>query len=527
MSFYKNATDCTFNGKTIPDPRIKLSCTVHAESPFLTRSLKTSLCASHLQYEHLSEVNEGLWWPERLKCTKTTYKIDLLGRDHKEATGALPYRIAAWERDFVQYSNQYSSYFTFLSPLLKYSRHPNLVHLYGFNRQKSNVVPLMQAWEDCSPIVKLFIHYSVGPSEEMPSDLRYGGYTSGTSGTSLPFSLYYDEAGLKRYIIERKNPPVLTPLFTGIFYSYCLNDFTSTESTCLPSVLLQGHDGLRQKLIGSFKNMDQSYSYTLEPWRCDLYDNGKLLGTGWTRFHYESYIGKEFQLLVHCSPEATQRIYNAWFHQKYYLNVVKEDAFDQFGKQISCLKKDWCPESGSAEHEAAKYIQECQGFDPLTQDYARACEFPLIEMLSPLEHFHPNDLAEENQEALDAWYDAEETLSKMSGSESVYEDASSQLQRISDDSDLGSLEGDSLFNGESDDPASQALELNPSLGSALIAGCKPSSWLGAYLIQENITSWMDFAGGLIPTSQTPVVREYTPFVGFVPNVSIWIGIKLE
>ncbi|THV01325.1 hypothetical protein K435DRAFT_793402 [Dendrothele bispora CBS 962.96] len=102
---------------------------------------------------------------------------------------------------------------------------------------------------------------------------------------------------------------------------------------------------------------------------------------------------------------------------------------------------------------------------------------------------------EEDQKALDMWSDAEETLSNRSDSESVYEDASSQLQTILfpipsveqklngtnpdilDDSDLGSFEADSSFNKESDNPTSQTLGLNPSLGSALIAGCKPSSWL--------------------------------------------------
>ncbi|THU78689.1 hypothetical protein K435DRAFT_876356 [Dendrothele bispora CBS 962.96] len=82
------------------------------------------------------------------------------------------------------------------------------------------------------------------------------------------------------------------------------------------------------------------------------------------------------------------------------------------------------------QYEAAKYLQEIQGFDPLTQDYARFCGLPLLEMFSPLEHFHLNDLTEEYQGALDAWSDAKETLSNMSDSESVYEGASSQLQNV-------------------------------------------------------------------------------------------------
>ncbi|THU88858.1 hypothetical protein K435DRAFT_303165 [Dendrothele bispora CBS 962.96] len=310
------------------------------------------------------------------------------------------------------------------------------------------------------------------------------------------------------------------------------------------------------------------------------------------RFHYESYIGKEFQLRVDCSPESTERIWNAWFHQKQYcLNAIKEDVFDHLDVItkltlhlqdsidnrvvehpvvmprnvylfIAPVTLNRCPESGSTEvrwltngrdhyfwsfdlsgstplsrrvcntfglpnyrtnvelegpisfdyqHEAAKYLQEIQGFDLLTQDYAQACGLPLLGMLSPFEDSHPNvvelDLTEEDQEVLDVWFDAEETLSDESDSVSVYGNASSQLQipfpipgaeqklnwttpRISDDSDSGGFKGDFSFNEESDDDsASQAFGLNPSFGSALTTGCKPSSWLRAYLIQRNVESW--------------------------------------
>ncbi|THU78693.1 hypothetical protein K435DRAFT_811340 [Dendrothele bispora CBS 962.96] len=565
-SFYKKATNCTFNGKIFnvvgnlnfmgnsgSEDQI-VSHGARGESIFdEVGSLKTGLCAFHLQYEYLSEVNEEIWWPERLNCTKTTYKIDLLGQGHKEATSALPYRIAVrytgkdayavWEQDFVKYSNQ----------------HPNFVHLYGFNGQKSspslifcdNVVPFMQVWEDCSSIVKLHIHYSLTNAVFIRCDT--GEICFGSQGPS------------------KKRPSDL-------------------------ELLWQGHDGLRQKLIGSFKNLDQSYSYTLEPWICgyNYVENGKLLGTGWTQFYYESYIGKEFRFHVNCSHEATQRICNAWFHQKqYYLNEVNKDAFGRFGKQILFLKKDWCPESGSTEarwltngrdhyfwsfdpsgsiplsrgacntlglpkyrtsissmvhnlfdyqYEAAEYLQEIQRFDPLTQDYTRACGLPLFEMFSPLEHFHLNDLTEEDQGALDAWSDAKETLSNMSDSESVYKGASSQLQTIPfpipsaeqrlnwttpeilEDPDLECFEGDVSLNEESDDLVSRAfgIGIDHSLGLALITGCRPSLWLDAYLIEENITSWMDFVGDLKPASRTLVLKGYTPFVGFVPTVSIWM-----
>ncbi|THU91843.1 hypothetical protein K435DRAFT_967950 [Dendrothele bispora CBS 962.96] len=608
--------------------------------------------------QQLSEVNEELWWPERLKCTKTTYKIDLLGRRYKEATSALPYRIAVhytgkdayavWEQDLVKYSNQ----------------HPNLVHLYGFNRQKSNpslifcddVIPFMQVWEDCSPIVKWCIDYSyfdaaykvkrdmIGhenlqnavfircdtgeicfgsqqSSKPIPSRLYDYGFFSEIPGISLPFSLYRDEAGLEKYLLGmmgQKNPqaPVLDPssVLMPVNTPLCSNfiDVAYTGVVPLPSVLQMDFYKREPKLIGSFKNMHQSNSYTLEPWKCDDFYSpvGYLLGTGWTRFHCENYIGKKFQLRVLCARDAVQRIYNAWLHQKeYFPNAIGEDAFDIFGIDliteltfhlkneidirrvarpvvmpkdvflfIAPVALNKCPESGSVEvrwlangrdhyfwsfdpsgsvplsrrvcnilglpsyktsislrtpisydyhSEAVKYLQEIQGFDPLTQDYARARGLPLLEILSPSERFHLNVVAltEENQEALDVWSDAKETLSNVS--ESVYGDASSQLQTILfpipsaerklnwTTPNLGNFEGDFPFHEESDDSALQALGLNLSLGSALIAGCKPSSWLCAYLIQGDVKSW---------TGERDRYRSKFCW-RFVPNASIWVGIN--
>ncbi|THV00094.1 hypothetical protein K435DRAFT_468811 [Dendrothele bispora CBS 962.96] len=281
---------------------------VHVESQFLTR-LVSSMVSSDMRFIQQLSIREVNWerqpwwepWP-RLKYTTTAYKISLFGHAVGASTHCVAVRYsgkdayAAWERDFLQYSNH----------------HPNLVHLFGFNRQKSNpslifcddVVTLMQVWEDCSPIVKSYIHHSFelaraeakgefrkicfgsqGPSETMPYEFKYGVDIFGSSSITLPFSLYHDEAGLKRYLLGmmgQKNSLLLGPSFMQIPFSYSLNDFTSTEVIFLPSVLWQGRDGLRQKFIGSFKNMDQSYSYILGPWRCDD-NNGKLLGIGWTR----------------------------------------------------------------------------------------------------------------------------------------------------------------------------------------------------------------------------------------------------
>ncbi|THU99252.1 hypothetical protein K435DRAFT_502557 [Dendrothele bispora CBS 962.96] len=169
-SFYKNATNCTFTGKIfnvagnlniMGDSGSEDQIISHGArgEPIFDEYENVRQCDMRL-LQQLSEVNKEpqLWESERLKYTTTAYKIDLIGR----AAGALTHCITvrytgkdaypAWERDFMQYSNQ----------------HPNLVHLYGFNRQKSNpslifcdnVVPFMQVWEDCSPIVKSYIHHS-------------------------------------------------------------------------------------------------------------------------------------------------------------------------------------------------------------------------------------------------------------------------------------------------------------------------------------------------------------------------------
>ncbi|THU95924.1 hypothetical protein K435DRAFT_839268, partial [Dendrothele bispora CBS 962.96] len=363
-SFYKKATNCTFNGKIF---NVAGNLNFMGDSGSEDQIVSHGACGEPIfdEYAYLSEVNEELWWPERLKCTKTTYKIDLLGRRYKEATSALPYRIAVhytgkdayavWEQDLVKYSNQ----------------HPNLVHLYGFNRQKSNpslifcddVIPFMQVWEDCSPIVKWCIDYSYQnavfircdtgeicfgsqqSSKPIPSILWHYGSFKESPGISLPFNLYRDEAGLEEYLLGmmgQKNPPVLMPVKAAHHRNVIGVAYTGVVP--LPSVLQMDFYKREPKLIGSFKNMHQSNSYTLEPWKCDDFYSpvGYLLGTGWTRFHCENYIGKKFQLRVLCARDAVQRIYNAWLHQKeYFPNAIGEDAFDifGFGEQISFPKK--------------------------------------------------------------------------------------------------------------------------------------------------------------------------------------------
>ncbi|THU88855.1 hypothetical protein K435DRAFT_803201 [Dendrothele bispora CBS 962.96] len=103
------------------------------------------------------------------------------------------------------------------------------------------------------------------------------------------------------------------------------------------------------------------------------------------------------------------------------------------------------------------------------------------------------DLIEEDKGALNAWSDAKEMLSNISDSdsESVYKGASSQLQTIP-------------F------PISSAKQrLN---------------WTTPAILDESDLGGFegDFVGGLIPASQTLVIKGYTPFVGFVPTVSIWM-----
>ncbi|THU87476.1 hypothetical protein K435DRAFT_842525, partial [Dendrothele bispora CBS 962.96] len=71
---------------------------------------------------------------------------------------------AAWERDFLNYSNH----------------HPNVVHLFGLSRQKSNpalvfcddVVPLAQIWEKCSPVIKCYLTiYFDAASQKFPESM--------------------------------------------------------------------------------------------------------------------------------------------------------------------------------------------------------------------------------------------------------------------------------------------------------------------------------------------------------------------
>ncbi|THU79028.1 hypothetical protein K435DRAFT_34480 [Dendrothele bispora CBS 962.96] len=172
-SFYKNATNCTFNGKVFNVAgNLNFTGDSGSEDQIVSHGARGESIFDEYQnlrqcdmrlFQQLSirEVDEKLqWWNprDRLKYTTTAYKIGLFGHAAGASTHCVAVRYSgkdaytAWERDFLQYSN----------------RHPNLVHLYGFNRQKSspslifcdNVVPLMQVWEDCSPIVKSYIHCS-------------------------------------------------------------------------------------------------------------------------------------------------------------------------------------------------------------------------------------------------------------------------------------------------------------------------------------------------------------------------------
>ncbi|THU87472.1 hypothetical protein K435DRAFT_342058 [Dendrothele bispora CBS 962.96] len=105
------------------------------------------------------------WWDrnptrKKLKYTRTAHSVKLFGGagDHSHCV-AMHYSgrdaYAAWERDFLKYSNH----------------HPNVVHLFGLIRLKSNpalvfcddVIPLAQVWEKCSSIAKCYldIHFDL------------------------------------------------------------------------------------------------------------------------------------------------------------------------------------------------------------------------------------------------------------------------------------------------------------------------------------------------------------------------------
>ncbi|THU82561.1 hypothetical protein K435DRAFT_971920, partial [Dendrothele bispora CBS 962.96] len=99
------------------------------------------------------------WWDQnltqrKLKYTRTAHSVSLFGVAGNDShCVAMHYSgrdaYAAWERDFLKYSNH----------------HQNVVHLFGLSRQKSNpalvfcddVVHLVQIWEKCSPIVKCYL----------------------------------------------------------------------------------------------------------------------------------------------------------------------------------------------------------------------------------------------------------------------------------------------------------------------------------------------------------------------------------
>ncbi|THV00149.1 hypothetical protein K435DRAFT_466249 [Dendrothele bispora CBS 962.96] len=239
---------------------------------------------------------------------------------------------AAWERDFLTYSNH----------------HQNVVHLFGLSRQKSNpalvfcddVVHLVQIWEKCSPIVKCYLqlHFDLArlniPENMGGISFAYESYMQGAAfvrrdtgmicfGSQsrgemssqliieelfpflfafepeepdklLPFDLFQDETctleylwgipkkdSLSQQIITSSSLDMLSHLSHLWLPDYRNNIFPITLPL-ISSWTVGDKDSFRT--VGWFKKLDRSYSFIVSPWRSNSGKEGILLEHGWTRY---------------------------------------------------------------------------------------------------------------------------------------------------------------------------------------------------------------------------------------------------
>ncbi|THU80635.1 hypothetical protein K435DRAFT_809731 [Dendrothele bispora CBS 962.96] len=429
-----------------------------------------------LQELSTSEVDEEktpLWdWnptQKKLKYTRTAHSVKLFGvaGDHSHCV-AVHYSgrdaYAAWERDFLRYSNH----------------HQNIVHLLGLNRQKSNpalvfcddVVPLVQIWEKCPPIVKFYLHVNFILEElscVSPRIWQDGGFQKIWEAIHLQMTV----SGNDLFWLTKPRRNAFTIIYKGM------------RIYLAPQTAFGDKDLFRT--VGWFKKLDKSYSLVSSPWTSIPGKEGILLEHGWTRFHYDvTNWGKHLSCSVNLPQTLEKRLMSAWISQGMFVaNATGGDTskLQQYGVTtrveifltldvgtvalhpnimpknifmfIAPVSLNQCPESGPTkisqrvcdliglpkynveiyplaffcpdyQFQAIKCLQEFFGYNTSTQDFPKACGLPLIELI-PLSEDPDNP-----HEELDNWHIVHDKLNEALGSdsESVHGTVA-QSQRIS------------------------------------------------------------------------------------------------
>ncbi|THU89581.1 hypothetical protein K435DRAFT_841758 [Dendrothele bispora CBS 962.96] len=390
-----------------------------------------------------------------LKYTATTYRVKLFGthsthNDDNHKCVAVRYggsdAYAAWERDLSKYSKH----------------HQNLVHLFGVSKQKSNptlvfcddVVPLVQIWETCPPIIQCYLQAHVRAAEKNIAE-SLGGYSFAYENlqiidyalAGIPFSkepdkllpcyLLHDEARALEYLFGIPKKDSLSQEIISDFPldRASLSGFPPGKNfecnITLPSIISRIADSF--KTIGQFKNLDESYSYRKELLWMDGLDSTIVLTIGdrvfivmFTFLHNyaESYsLHEQHMVTMAAQLEVGLDIGTVILHP----NILPGNIFLFIAPVI--LNK--CPENGSTEVSLGKHgenhyfwsfdpdgsthiskevcdiiglpkyrasllplvagyqdyhwkaiqrLQELCGYDPSTQDFARANGFPLLEI---------------------------------------------------------------------------------------------------------------------------------------------------
>ncbi|THU90267.1 hypothetical protein K435DRAFT_802137 [Dendrothele bispora CBS 962.96] len=124
-SFFNNTSHCSFQGNIINN--VAGDYITQAVNPELEGQIVSHGARGESIFDEYQNLRQGdmrllqqlsirevdgrpqSWNPQRLEYTTTANEIGLFGH----AAGASSHCVAAWERDFLQYSTQCSSYFTF------------------------------------------------------------------------------------------------------------------------------------------------------------------------------------------------------------------------------------------------------------------------------------------------------------------------------------------------------------------------------------------------------------------------------
>ncbi|THU84849.1 hypothetical protein K435DRAFT_869874 [Dendrothele bispora CBS 962.96] len=467
-----------------------------------------------LQELSTSEVDEEktpLWdWnptQKKLKYTRTAHSVKLFGvaGDHSHCV-AVHYSgrdaYAAWERDFLRYSNH----------------HQNIVHLLGLNRQKSNpalvfcddVVPLAQIWEKCPPIVKFYLHvnfiYLAPQTAFGDKDLfrTVGWFKKLDKSYSLVSSPWTSIPGKEGILLEHGWTRFHYDVTNWGKHLSCSVNFPQTlEKRLISAWISQGM--FVANATGGDTSKLQQYGVTT---RVEIFLTPDV---GTVALHPNIMPKNIFMFITpvslnQCPESGPTKVSSGEHGENYYFWSFDPDGSTQISQRVCDLiglpkynveiypLAFFCPDY---QFQAIKCLQEFFGYNTSTQDFPKACGLPLIDLF-PLSE-DPDNPHDQSIEELDNWHIVHDNLNVALGSDSEsIHDTVAQSQRISFPmprlrqemnltvSEILSYED--LDGSESDSCSEDWSDLGSEASDVPLQYLKPSPWLEGYLISNDGSS---------------------------------------